>query len=96
MFTSYEQITVNTVTAQSISNLTMPAGTQFVHLQADTAGTVRYAMTGTGTGNTPTNTAGMILTPNTPHSVFGADDIQNIKFIAGTANTKLNVHYKTV
>ena len=96
MFLSYEQITVNTVTAQSISELTMPAGTQYVMLQTDIAGTIRYAMTGTGVGNTPTNTVGMILNIGLEPQKFGADEIQKIKFIAGTANTKLNVHYKTV
>lgn len=96
MFTSYEQITVNTVTAQTVANLTVPDGTQYVMLQTDIAGTVRYAMTGTGTGNTPTNTVGMILNIGLEPQKFSVDEIQNIKFIAGTANTKLNVHYKTV
>ncbi len=92
-FLAYQQIAVNTSVVKSNADLTVPQGTNYALIQADIAGALRYTLNGTGAGNTPTNTAGMILAANTTTTIDSAA-VQNIKFIANAAvNTSLNIHY---
>ena len=93
-FLTYQQITVNTINTQTVAQLTVPTNTRWAFVQAENTGTIRYSMVPTtAAGNTPTNTFGMILQTNSPVTRIDSEDLTNFQFIAGTANTKLNIIY---
>lgn len=91
MFVGFQQLAVN-ATVSTVTAITWPSNTVVsqVALQADVAGSIRYTMDGVSVPNT---SVGMILAPNTPPQLFLAEEIQNIKYVAGTANTNILLHY---
>ncbi len=91
-FLAYQQIAVNTAVVRTVADLTVPALTNYALIQADLGGPIRFCLNGTGNGNTPNTTVGMVLPVNTPIMTIDSAAIQNIKFIA-VVNTSLNIHY---
>lgn len=88
---AYEKVALTTDAVKTAADLTVPAGTQRVQLQADGAGTARYTNDGT---TAPNSSVGMILAANTPTPlILEMADVQNLKISAGTANTSLSIQY---
>ena len=89
MFIGYQQVNASG-NVKTVANLTVPADTHGVLLQAETQN-VRYTMDGTN----PTQTSGMLLIAGAEQPTeFSSEDLQRIRFMRGAAtNGVLNLHY---
>lgn len=93
MYLSCQRVAVAAV-VKDASAFTVPSGTTYVELQADTQN-VRYTMDGT---TTPSDTLplGMLFLTTQPPRQFSIEDFQNIKFIQDVGGTAaLNAHFYT-
>jgi hypothetical protein len=85
----YEQVAVSD-TVLNVDALAIPESAQFVELQADPAGDLRYTLDGTE----PTVDIGMVL--GTTRKTIAVEDLISIQFIRkGSTDTKLSLHYIT-
>lgn len=81
--TGYQQIT----SLSSAVGLTVPSGTRWAKIQAETQN-VRWRADGTN----PTASVGFPLNKDTPWDCF-LPDLTKLKFIEQTASAKLNITY---
>lgn len=89
MYTGYERIAVSN-TVLDVDDLTIPSGTTFVELQADTKA-VRYTM---DNSSTPAQAVGMVLHIASDPQSFLVEDVKRMKFVRGDgSDAALNLHY---
>lgn len=89
-FKKFEQVAISSVVKTS-ADLTIPATATRAHLQASSAGSIRYTMDG---ATVPSTTSGMLLRSTSDPLDFLIEDVKNIKFVRdGSTDSSLLIHY---
>lgn len=88
-YIGFEQVVAD-ATVKTVANLTVPANTTHVELQAS-GQHVSYNM---NNDSDPTQTVGMFLLVTKPPKTFLIEDVKTIRFTrAAGSNGALNLHY---